>query len=506
MDLNGGKVAGVSNLDHIPFNNGVWSFQDRILLPHSPTNYLTWKLDRDYSPLDAKWHSIDKFFHTVTRGDSSLKNLLVATCAAVLQGRSDLQKAFYLFGSGANGKGSFMRLLEMLVGDENTHSTSLENICENRFEVANLYNKRLVICPDEDRRIRGLSVFKSVTGGDSLRGEEKGMKAFKFKFGGMVVLASNSPIFMGDDSYGLSRRLIPIPFPQKIPKSDRRDLTAEFTADLPAFTTYLLGLDRDWVTNTLRQANDLKAIKDLEWELTIRTDSIAAFYEEKLVYDPKPTQYDGDKVVYERDWVLAANAYKAYREFCSDGGFTAKHQNNFCPSLVNLLVDKLEKDVSSRKTKTGKVIDGLRLRQVTDPIGDGGDDGDGFSIFSQISEKNDPVTAVTTQTEKQFSLENSPKPPTVDRTIPETTKFSADVEYLIVDGEVKWLEIFFHKHALAKDWKNQVTLWGCETSNIEMRNRKDSKWLLIVKGLTKARLDLLLSSNLRQSPQQLSRR
>ncbi len=177
----------------------MWSFKDRVLLPHSPTNYLTWKLDRDYSPINAQWHSIDKFFHTATRGDESLRNLLIAACAAVLQGRADLQKAFYLFGSGANGKGSFMRLLEMLIGDENTHSTSLENICENRFEVANLYNKRLVICPDEDRRIRGLSTFKSVTGGDSLRGEEKGMKAFKFKFQGTVVLASNNPIFMGDD-------------------------------------------------------------------------------------------------------------------------------------------------------------------------------------------------------------------------------------------------------------------------------------------------------------------
>jgi hypothetical protein len=106
----------------------------------------------------------------------------------------------------------------------------------------------------------------------------------------------------------------------------------------------------------------------------------------------------------------------------------------------------------------------------------------------------------------EFSTEIDPKPPTVDRSIPETTKFNADVEYLILDGEVKWLEIFFPKHAIAKDWKNQVTLWGCHTSDISMRNRKDSKWLLIVKGLTKAQLDLVLSSNLRQSPQQPSRR
>jgi P4 family phage/plasmid primase-like protien len=424
-----------------------------------------------------------------------------------LQGRADLQQAFYLFGSGANGKGSFMRLLEMLVGDENTHSTSLENICENRFEVANLYNKRLVMCPDEDRRVRGLSVFKSVTGGDSLRGEEKGVKAFKFKFEGMAVIASNSPIFMGDDSYGLSRRLIPIPFSQKIAKADRRDLTAEFTADLPAFTTYLLNLDRDWVTTTLKQANSLKAIEDLEWEMTIRTDSIAAFYEEQLIYDPKPTTYDGDKIVYERDWVLAANVYKAYRQFCSDTGFAAKHQNNFCPSLVNLLVDKLEKDVSSRKTKVGKVIDGLRLRNLLDM------DGDEVTTVTTNLEKTenkslpDPVTAVTTVTTNlDFSINADPKPPTIDRPIPETTKVDDYVEYLIVDGEVKWIEIFFHSHAVAKDWKSQVTLWGCQTSALERRRHHGQKWLLIVKGLTKARLDLLLTCNFGQSPQQPSRR
>jgi putative DNA primase/helicase len=494
-----GKTVGLSNLDYIPFNNGVWSFKDSILLPHSPSNYLTWKLDRDYSAIDAKWKSIDRFLHTVTRGDSALRNLLIATCAAVLQGRSDLQKAFYLFGSGANGKGSFMRLLEMLVGDENTHSSSLENICENRFEVANLYNKRLVICPDEDRRIRGLSVFKSVTGGDSLRGEEKGVKAFKFKFQGMVVMASNNPIFMGDDSYGLSRRLIPIPFAQKINKSERRDLTAEFTTDLPAFTTYLLGLDRDWVKTTLTQANDLKAIKDLEWELTIRTDSIAAFYEEKLIYAPGES-------------VPAAQVYAQYKQFCSDTGFAPKHQNNFCPSLVNLLVDKLEKDVSSHKTKTGKVIQGVRLRNVLDPIGDDGDDGDGFSIFSENFEKKlsddlgDEVTTVTTQIEEPLILDLSPKPPTVDRPIPETVKVDEYVEYQIVNGEVKWLEIAFHKYSIAREWEHQISLWGAKTVKPHQIDRHGKRWILQVSGLSIARLEQLLAAELGQSPRQPSRR
>jgi putative DNA primase/helicase len=497
LDLNCGKVAGVSNLDYIPFNNGVWSFKDRILLPHSPTNYLTWKLDRDYSPLDAQWDSIDKFFHTVTRGDNSLKNLLIAASAAVLQGRSDLQKAFYLFGSGANGKGSFMRLLEMLIGDENTHSTSLENICDNRFEVANLYNKRLVICPDEDRKIRGLSVFKSVTGGDSLRGEEKGMKAFKFKFQGMVTLASNSPIFMGDDSYGLSRRLIPIPFTHTIPQDDRRDLTDEFTADLPAFTTYLLNLDRDWVTSTIKGANNLKAIKDLEWQMEIRSNSVAAFFEDQLILDPEAE-------------VLSATLYSAYEQFCDKKGRTQgkKHENNFCPSLVDLLKDKLGvAEAKSRKLANGKVIQGVRFRTKLDPLDDSYDDYFEKKQNSENGSSADLVTAMTAFPEKSIISEFAPKPPTIDRPIPRTTKFNHDVEYLIVDGEVKWLEIYFYKHAIGKDWKNQMILWGCQTSDLERRDKRPGhKWLLIVKGLTPAHLEQILAADLAQSPRQPSHR
>ncbi len=377
----------------------------------------------------------------------------------------------------------------MLVGDENTHSTSLSTICENKFETANLYGKRLTICPDEEKQTKGLSNFKKILGGDSLRGEEKGLKSFKFKYEGMVAMASNDPVFMGDNSYGLSRRLIPIPFLNKISKEDRRDLTAEFKADLPAFTTYLLNLDPDWITKTLRGANDLQVIKDLEWEMTIRTDSIAAFYDDRLVCDPGAE-------------ISAAAVYEIYDDYCTKYNFGRKHINNFCPSLVNLLVDKLDKDVKSRRTKKGRVIEGLRIRTEFDPIGDE------VTAVTTNLEKNekksapDPVMTVTAQTEKIFISENSPKPPTVDRPIPKTTKVDENVEYLVLDGEVRWLEIYFYKHATGKDWKNQMILWGCQTKDLKyFPDRKANKWLLVVKGLTIDRLNMVLNANLSHSPQ-----
>jgi P4 family phage/plasmid primase-like protien len=241
--LSVGKWEEVSSLDYLPFNNGVWSFADRVLLPHDPKFRLSWKLDRDYTPAGAKWAAIDEFLNTVTAGNPELKPTLIAACAAVLQGRADLHKALYLFGGGRNGKGAFTRLLELLVGEDNSHSSNLEALCENRFEISNLLGKRLVVCADEDPRVKRFSQFKKITGGDYLRGEDKGCKAFNFRFQGMVVLASNEPVFVGDNSYGLAERLIPIPFTTKIPKEQRRNLEPEFKADLPAFTAYLLDLD-----------------------------------------------------------------------------------------------------------------------------------------------------------------------------------------------------------------------------------------------------------------------
>jgi putative DNA primase/helicase len=474
-----------STLEFFPFKNGVWSFKDKKLLPHSPHYFWKWQLDRDYSPIATGWNSIDKFLKTVTQGDESLRDVLIAACAAVLHGRSDLQKAFHFFGSGANGKGTFMKLLQMLVGEDNVCASNLEALCTNKFETARIYNKRLVVCPDEDRAIRGASVFKSVVGQDSVRGEDKGEKGFQFVYGGVVVMASNDPIFMGDNTYGLSRKVIPIPFSKTIPQADRRessDITDEFTADLPFFTTYLLNLDRDWVTNTIKGANNLKAIKDLEWQMEIRVNSVAAFFEDRLILDPEAE-------------VLSATLYSVYEEFCAKVGraHNKKHENNFCPSLVNLLKDKLGvKEAKSSKLRNGKFISGVRLRTVGDPINDSYDD------YS--------VTAVTAFSKKSEISELDPKPPTSDRPIPKKVKHDDFLEYQLIGDSIQWLEIAFHQRAIAKDWRDQLNGEGFQASigNIPIK-RNGKKWLLTVKGLTHLRLEQLLVAELGQSPRQLTR-
>jgi putative DNA primase/helicase len=339
----------MSSLAYLPFENGVLEMATKKLLSHSPDYGFTWQLPRSYSAIEASWGNIDRFLDSLCVGNKQLKELAIAFCAAVLTGRSDLHKFLYLFGSGRNGKGVFSNLLSMIIGKENTHSTTMTDLNTNRFEPANLRGKRLVLMSDEDKYAGGIGILKSASGGDPLRHEDKGKKAGTFQFRGMIVISANSPTFVGAVGYALFARKIDFPCLARIAENDRRDLTPELELDLTAFTTYLLSLDSEWVTATIRGAGSVKAVKDLNWQMTIREDSIAAFYDEKLIID-----VDGS--------IGCGALYSLYKSYCDDSSLRAKSINNFTPSLIELCNDSLGHSISRQHSMAGKIIKGLRLR------------------------------------------------------------------------------------------------------------------------------------------------
>lgn len=338
-----------SSLLYLPFANGVLEMASNRLLPHSPDYGFTWQLPRDYSIEAGNWDKISDFLRIFCCGNKQLGEIALASCNAVLKGRADLQKFPYLFGSGANGKGALMRLLAMLVGDENTHTTTMAELCGNRFESANLKNKRLVLMTDEDKGNSGFGIFKAATGQDPIRFERKGKDATNFTFRGMMVVAANSPTFTGESNPALKRRKVDFPCLAVIPESDRRDLTPEFEADLPAFTTYLLSLPDDWVTSTIRGAANVEAVKKLGWEMAIREDSIAAFYDEHLIIE-------------EGSSIKCGELYKQYQGYCDTSGLKPKSLNNFTPNLLELCNTSLGHSIEKSHTREGKILAGMRVR------------------------------------------------------------------------------------------------------------------------------------------------
>ncbi len=346
----------------LPFTNGVLEVATLKLLPHAPGYRLTWQLPREYHPTATNWSSIDTFLNHLTNGNEAIKELLICYCNAVLKGRYDLQKFLHLIGLGGTGKGTFARLVTSLIGVNNVLSTSLEDWCSNRFESANAYCKRLVLFPDEDKQTGKLGKFLSLTGEDLIRAEEKGKKAFQYRYDGMVLVLSNLPIFTGDSASRVKRRVIAVPCNNPVAIQARRNLEAEFEPELAAFTNYVLSISDERVKSVVLGLQEIPECTLEFWENRIRVDSIAAWLNNHVIYDPmSETPIGWDRHEGENGAAITT-LFGSYNHYCRQVGDKPNSHKNFSPDVLELCRTVLGWEVERRVTKTDKLICGLRLR------------------------------------------------------------------------------------------------------------------------------------------------
>ena len=193
----------------VAFNNGVLDLTTQQLLPHSSGYGFLSKLSLDYEELSSnsndaiellKQHApaTYKFMYNAMEGDPKRILKLLAIVNGVVKFRFfDLQMFGHLVGKPGTGKSTFAELLSACVGAANTGSARLQSLDE-AYTLAQIIDKQLVICPDEDKKVGGFGGLKALTGGNpiSYRAPYQGVGSSKFY--GTLVIISNSPIFAGD--------------------------------------------------------------------------------------------------------------------------------------------------------------------------------------------------------------------------------------------------------------------------------------------------------------------
>lgn len=347
----------------IPFINGVLDTESGQLLPHAPGYRFTWSIPRSHNPFDTDWRTISAWMDTATNGSAKIKNILLCWLNACLKGRSDLQRFLHLTGPGGTGKGTFIRLVISLIGKSNHHPSNIGAWCSDRFESANAYKKRLLAFTDEDKYKGGLANFKKVTGGDALRGELKGKQAFNFIFEGMVMVATNYPIFSGDTSSGIYRRLLMVPFERVIPAHQRHNIDAKFEPELAALTNYVLSIPDDVVSQTLRQSVDAAPeLIERTWDWRMRQDNVAAWLNECAIRDIQACERVGNN---KED---IETLFGSYYRYCEQTGSRPKGSREFSPALLELVNNEptLNWGVEKKRFAGGFIIQGLRLRRPED--------------------------------------------------------------------------------------------------------------------------------------------
>ncbi|MDY6803470.1 MAG: DUF3854 domain-containing protein [Cyanobacteriota bacterium] len=364
----------------LPLQNGVLRLSDKKLLKHSPKYHLTWCLPYSYEPTRTCEPIVEWFKEMI--GEPDQIELLRCYLAAIVRGDSHLHRFVELIGPGGTGKSTFTSLAIALVGQNNTHSTTLNKLEKSRFETANIANKRLVVINDSERYGGDVSTLKALTGSDYLPYEVK----FKQSGGGflpnaLVIMAANEPIQSGDYTSGLKRRRISLKFTNQIPNNRQRNLInigakgviGDWVDYLPGLLNWVLAAKEKTIFNFLKRTDEFcPSLKRHQINSLLDSNPLADWADQHLVIKKDfrssvgVAKQDKRTESQTRYWNVDSWLYASYSEHSFNTGTKSVAIRRFGTLLEDLLKNQLGLDVEKGRDRKGSYFKGIDIRKETD--------------------------------------------------------------------------------------------------------------------------------------------
>lgn len=264
---------------------GVIDLRSGGISPHDPMTYLTKMTAVEYSE-NADCPRWLAFLDDIFRGDKDLIRYVQKAVGYSLTGSTTEQCAFFLYGTGRNGKSTFIDIIRDIFGDyaaniqpETIMVRSNQSTAINS-DIARLKGARLVtsVEPNEGVRINE-GLLKQLTGDDTVTARKLYGDEFEFKPEFKLWMATNhKPVIRGTDT-GIWRRIHMIPFTVQIPeeKIDRR-LKYKLSAELTGIFRWAVEGCLLWQKEGLKMP---RAVLEEVREYRREMDVISAFVEDK---------------------------------------------------------------------------------------------------------------------------------------------------------------------------------------------------------------------------------
>lgn len=251
---------------------------------------------------EAKAPTWNLFLLQIFNKDEALIRFIQKAMGYALSGDVSEQCLFILWGTGANGKSTFLNVLHHLFGDY-ARSTMIETFMKKNSEQSNdlarLKGARLVTTSEiEQGKPMSESLIKTVTGEDELTARFLYGEYFSFKPTFKIFMATNhKPKIRGADN-GIWRRIKMIPFTVTIPPEQRdKKLTEKLIAENSGILNWLIQGYAMWKKEGL--SDEPEAVREANDEYRMDMDSVGSFVNDCFEIDASLKWRLHTKILYE---------------------------------------------------------------------------------------------------------------------------------------------------------------------------------------------------------------
>jgi putative DNA primase/helicase len=203
----------------LPVKNGIVDLRTKAFVAIDDSlkfkNYV--KISYNPNASASRWI---QYLNEIFEGNQELINWIQQAVGYTISGETSEQIFFICHGNGSNGKSLFLRMIKRILGKFSHSASSTIFDGENRqnvsADVASIQGKRLVAISEiSEGMILNETLIKQITSGDTLSARFLYQNPVEFDPECKLWFAVNHKPLIRDQSYGIWRRVLAIPFTAK---------------------------------------------------------------------------------------------------------------------------------------------------------------------------------------------------------------------------------------------------------------------------------------------------
>ena len=275
-------------------------------------------LDVSYNA-EAYDKHVDEFLDFVCCGRKDMRIVIEEILGHILLINRFPHKIFFLTGSGANGKSTFVEMITKFTGELSSH-VDIANF-DDGTSLVSLIGKLVNVADDVDAiYLEKSKNLKTMASGNTVGARAIYSQPITLKNTSTLIFTANEPPVFKDKSDGIGRRLVIIPFENKVKERiyNLDELLSSDNAKSYILNLALKGVKR--IYDNKLEMSDSQTIQDATKQYYIDNDSVLAYLTEYPAINNNPV----------------SGVYEAYEEFCDEANLKAISRSKFTRRLTSL--------------------------------------------------------------------------------------------------------------------------------------------------------------------------